>query len=114
MSANVWSLLFLATGLVVYLANYLDYMVPPVIQFYLNDLLIVPITAGVARFSMRWLFRVKNYILNLWQTCYIVVFYSLVFEGLLPFMLPRYTGDFIDVLLYIAGGAFYWTAMNKH
>jgi hypothetical protein len=114
MSANVWLLLFLVTGVAVYLGNYLGYGILPMIQFHLNDLLIVPITAGITRLSMRWLFRAKNYILKLWQTCYIVLFYSILFEGILPFILPRYTSDAIDVLLYIAGGAFYWSVMNKH
>lgn len=113
MNANVWFLLFLAAGLTVYLGAYLGYVFPPMIQFYMNDLLIVPLTAGIARSSMRWLFQVKKYILRFWQACYIVVFYSIVFEGILPFFLLRYTGDWIDVLLYIIGGIFYWTVMNK-
>jgi len=38
---------------------------------------------------------------------------SLVFEGLLPLISKTYTADWMDVLLYIFGGLFFYKVMNK-
>jgi hypothetical protein len=91
-------------GCYVYFRQSQGYIFPPLIQFYLNDLLIVPITAIATNLLMQWILRIPDFKLQIWQICYIVLFYSILFEGILPTVIKRYTGDWVDVLMYVIGG----------
>jgi len=42
-----------------------------------------------------------------------VIYVAIVFEGFLPYLSKTYTADWIDVLLYILGGLFFYKVMNK-
>jgi hypothetical protein len=113
MRAVYWFVLFSVIGISIYLAERNGFSLPELVRFYLNDLLIVPLTALITRWLMRVLFHVGNFILSVGQVVFIVLFYSLLFELILPLYIQRYTGDFLDVVMYAAGGAFYWKFINK-
>ena len=57
--------------------------------------------------------RSNYYVLSPWKVFFIVAYVSLVFEVLLPLLSKRYTGDWIDALLYVIGGVFFYFVMNK-
>ncbi|GGK64702.1 hypothetical protein GCM10011405_10860 [Rufibacter glacialis] len=85
---------------------------PAWVRFYLDDLLCLPIILTVALFLMRFFFgaRVR---LSKYQIGFAVLYVALVFEVILPLFMPRYTGDFFDVLLYAGGGWFFYFFLNK-
>lgn len=99
-------------GSTVYCLNYIDYPLPRFIRFYVNDLLIVPIAASTSLYLMRWIFKVKNLVLSVAEIVFVVVFFSGLFELVLPYFHTRYTGDWYDVMMYVLGGLFYWKYMN--
>ena len=105
---------FSLVALFVYSMNKVGYVFPDLIQFYLNDLLVVPIVATLGMWLMRWVLQQRDLVLVQWQVIFIVVAFSVVFEMVLPFLMKRYTGDPIDVLMYFIGGLFYWKIMNKY
>ncbi|SDG61271.1 hypothetical protein SAMN05421827_108167 [Pedobacter terrae] len=114
MRENIWFFSLSAVGILVYVGNRLDYVFPTWIQFYLNDLLIVPITAILARRAMQKIFRLSFYRLQIWQIIFIVFFYAVLFEAIMPLINERYTADWLDVSMYIAGGVFYQKILEKN
>jgi hypothetical protein len=86
----------------------------PVINGYIGDALAIPVIANLGLWFQR-MFIIKNdyYVLGIKHVVFIVIYVSLVFEGLLPTLSKTYTADWIDVLLYITGGLFFYMVMNK-
>lgn len=113
MSTRRWFWLFALTCLSVYTGNKMGYIFPAPVQFYLNDLLAVPVAATLGMWFMRWVLKEDSLVLVKWQVIFIVTFFSLLFEGLLPLLMKRYTGDPVDIGAYIAGGFFFWKVMNR-
>ena len=100
----IWLIIFIATK------NQIYFFWP--IQFYLIDLIAVPIIARLCLWWMR-LMHSPNYKLNIWQIILIIISLSIIFEGILPHYNPRYSADLLDILAYSIGGVFYYQKMNK-
>lgn len=109
----VWFWLFSATYLFIYLSNRLDYHFQGFIQYYLNDLLAVPIVATLGLGFMKLGLQQEDFVLKKWHLIYIVALFGLVFELLLPIYMKRYTGDILDVCMYTIGGLFFLKKMNR-
>lgn len=76
---------------------------------YLNDLLCVPLILGTAIFLQRnVLLRQPVYALSGWQIGWVVFYLSVMFEGVIPLFVSRYTADFFDVICYGFGGWLFW------
>jgi len=109
----IWFWPFLATCLFSYSSNKLGYRFPDLIQFYLSDLLAIPVVATLGLCLMKFLRQQKHYVLLKWQIVYVVITFCFAFELLLPLLMRRYTGDILDILMYFLGGLFFWKMMNK-
>lgn len=108
-----WFWVFLGLYLYIYISKRNGIIFPPIVQYYLSDLLAVPVVASLSVWFMRWSLQRKKFVLQGWQVIFIVIIFSIVFEMLLPLFMKRYTADILDVLMYITGGLFFWTVMNK-
>ena len=53
------------------------------------------------------------YVLSPWHVVFIVSYVSVLFELALPSYSKTYTGDWIDVALYVVGGTFFYKIINK-
>jgi len=86
----------------------------PYLNGYINDAFAIPVIANLGLWFQR-VFIIKNnyYVLAPWHVLFITGYVSLVFEGILPLCSKTYTADWIDVLLYITGGLFFYFVMNK-
>ncbi|WP_295772262.1 hypothetical protein [uncultured Mucilaginibacter sp.] len=113
MNWRYWLAVLSTVGLTVYFAEKTHIALPEFVRYYLNDLLIVPLTALITRSVMRLIFGAKTLILTIGQVLYIVVFYSVIFELVLPFYIQRYTADYADVMMYALGGIFYLLFINR-
>ncbi len=83
-------------------------------QYYLNDLLCMPIVLGAAIFLQRNLvLRQPDYGLTGWQIGIIVVYWSVMFEGVIPHFNSRYTADIFDVVAYAFGGLVFYRFGNS-
>jgi hypothetical protein len=79
------------------------------LNYYLNDLLCLPLVLGAAVFLQRNLvLRQPAYALTAWQIGLVVVYFSVMFEGVIPLFVSRYTADFRDVICYGLGGWLFW------
>ena len=86
----------------------------PLLNGYINDALAIPLIANLGLWFQR-VFVIRNnyYVLSPWHVIFIVVYVSVLFELALPYYSKIYTGDWIDVILYLAGGIFFYLIINK-
>lgn len=90
-------------ALVIYITQRLNIALPSLIDNYVNDFLCVPIVLGGILFLTQWLKKDDNYRFSFTFIIFIASYYSFYFEYYLPKDNPRYTADWIDVLLYFSG-----------
>ncbi len=110
---NPWFIIGCLTWLLVTVTRKLGTPLP-VVNGYIDDAFAIPVIANLGLWFQRS-FVIKNnyYVLSAKQVVFIVTYVSLVFEGLLPRLSKTFTADWIDVLLYAIGGAFFYWVMNK-
>src|SRR3569833_1153547 len=86
----------------------------PVLNGYMNDLLAIPVIANLGLWFQR-MFVIRNdyYVLSPWHVVFIVAYVSVLFELALPYYSGAYTGDWVDVILYLAGVIFFYRIINK-
>lgn len=111
---NPWFIFFCGIWAVFYFARMTHHPIT-LLNGHLTDLLAVPILANLGLWFQRNLVGKRSiYVLKPGHVIFIVIYTSIVFEGLLPKYDPaKFTGDWLDVLLYIFGGIFFLWKMNK-
>tara|TARA_Y100000589_G_C26964539_1_gene552057 strand:- start:416 stop:808 length:393 start_codon:yes stop_codon:yes gene_type:complete len=91
---------------------YVKFLVPnqSFLNHYLADLICMPIIF----YLVGEIFRILkiNSILSLPKIIFGVVYFSFIFEFLLPQFSNRYTRDWYDVLMYCIGGLFYYVVFK--
>jgi hypothetical protein len=86
----------------------------PVLNGYVDDLVAIPVIANLGLWFQR-VFIIRNdyYVLSPGQVTFIVIYVAVIFELILPYYSKIYTGDWIDVMLYLAGGIFFYKVINR-
>ncbi len=102
------------TGSFVYLASLYSVNLPSIIRFYVNDFLIVPIVLSICLYILRWSRGDAEYKIPFWIILYMSLFYTVIFEYLLPQTNIRYTSDIIDVVLYFVSGFLFYQLQKKY
>lgn len=100
-------------GLIIYLFQYFKIYLPKIINNYFNDFLIIPIVLFICLLFLRWSRNNKNFTLSLSIILYFCFMYSILFEFVFSKFLARYTKDYIDIILYFAGGILFYKLQNK-
>jgi hypothetical protein len=86
----------------------------PYVNGYINDTFALPVIANLGLwFNRVFIIKSNHYVLSKRQVIFMVIYVAIVFEGFLPYLSKTYTADWIDVLLYILGGLFFYKVMNK-
>jgi hypothetical protein len=101
----IWFIIFICTKFEIYF--YWPF------QFYLIDLIAVPIIGSLSLAFYRLLLNNEAAKLSFWHIAFIVLGLSLVFEWYMPKHYSRYTADIWDVVMYIFGGLFFGLVMNR-
>jgi hypothetical protein len=110
---NKWFVAGCLVWLAVFITRKLHHSIP-YLNGYLTDVFAIPIITTLALCFQRVIvFKNNFYTLSKWHIVFITVYVSLVFEVLLPRLSKTYTGDWVDVGLYIVGGVFFYRVMNK-
>lgn len=110
---NFWFIGFSLIWFTIYSSNLLGHQFYWLIQFYLLDLIAVPILSQLGLWWMRLIKGKANELLSIWHIAFIVLSLSLVFELYMPKHQNRYTADVWDILMYFLGGLFFYFIMNK-
>ena len=86
----------------------------PFFDLYLDSLLAMPIILSFLLLEKQILFRKgANYRLTVLEVIMATFFISLVSEWLFPKLSDRFTTDWIDVALYIAGALIFYFTINR-
>lgn len=102
------------TALSVYSMQKLNVSLPKFVNNYVNDLLCMPLVLGLLTFLIRYFKKDKYFSFPLAFVLLLATYYSIYFEYYLPKINPRYTADWIDVLLYFFSSiAFFFFQNNK-
>jgi len=110
---NKWFLASCFIWLVVIISRRTGHPLPPFINGYIDDLIAIPVIAALTLcFQRVFIFHNNHYVLATGHVIFITAYVTLVFEVLLPLFSKRYTADWVDVLLYIIGGVFFYRVMN--
>ena len=110
---NKWFLSFSLVWFIIFVCTKIGYYFYWPIQYYLIDLLAVPIIAQLCLWWMRLILQNAKYQLPKWNILLLIIALSLVFEVYLPTKNARYTGDCFDVIMYCFGGLFFVKIMNN-
>ncbi|WP_430615156.1 hypothetical protein [Flavobacterium sp. JP2137] len=105
---NPYFLGLLLVGTSIYILQRCGVILPDFVQYYINDLLVMPLVLWVVLAFLKMIHGAQARIS--WAMAVpLVVFYSLFFECYLPTFHPRYTADGYDVLCYAVGAlVFMW------
>lgn len=100
-------LLLLLSGLLIAVGQKSGIVFPYFFQNYWNDLVIMPLILKVVllilqRIHGRAFTLHPFYILCTW------IYFSILFELILPEFHTRYTADFVDVIMYFLGGIIFY------
>ncbi|WP_259070096.1 hypothetical protein HDF24_24370 [Mucilaginibacter sp. X4EP1] len=110
---NPWFIIGCLTWVMVLILRRIDHPLP-YLNGYINDAFAIPVIANLGLwFNREFIIKNDYYILSKRQVIFIVVYVAIVFEGFLPYLSKNYTADWIDVLLYIFGGLFFYKVMNR-
>jgi len=101
-------------GLLIYIFQSFEIYLPKIINNYLNDFLIIPIVLFSCLSVLRITRNNKSFVLSLPIILYVCFMYSILFEFVFPNYLARYTKDYIDMMLYFAGGFIFYKLQNKY
>ncbi|RKN82558.1 hypothetical protein D7Z94_01550 [Ulvibacterium marinum] len=105
--------LFCSMALIVFSLQKMSATLPEWTNNYLNDFLCMPIVLFMGQFAIRKL-KGNNTLRLPWPLILtLTLFYSVYFEYYLPRINLRYTADFLDVVLYFSGSAFFYLMENK-
>ncbi len=86
----------------------------PFYHSYGDDLMAMPVVFGLCLQTMRWIHpRKSDLVFNKNQILVALVYFSVVFEGVLPMLSDRYTADIFDVLCYGIGTLAFYYFMNQ-
>lgn len=114
---NIWLRLYfifsVIIGTTIYLFQIKRIKLPYIINNYVNDFLIIPIVLTICLFVLIRTRNNKNYKISLSIILYLCFLYSVLFEFIFPNYLARYTKDYIDILLYFAGGIVFYQLQKK-
>ncbi len=94
--------------------SYLEMNLPVWVISYVNDFLCMPIVLTICLKTVHFIKKDKNIYLDLFTIFSLTTFYAVYFEWYLPRVEPRYTADWIDVVMYFTGALlFYYLQFKK-
>lgn len=97
----------------IYLAQLYQQELPLLINNYLNDFLIIPITLTICLYVLRFTRNNKTYKIPVFIIGYLCILFSVFFEKIMPGISERYTSDTLDVLVYFLGGLWFLFLQNN-
>jgi len=103
----------IATALSIYMAQRFSLQLPLLVRCYANDLLCVPIVLELCRKFVSYFLKIHLLRFNPTTIVSVCLYFSIYFEYWLPESNSRYTGDWIDVVLYFLGGMIFFLLQRK-
>lgn len=84
----------------------------PLLHAYLDDLLCMPIVLTLTLLVLQFLLKDFQFRLNKFQIFIAFVYFSIMFEIILPSFSAKYTPDILDIAAYGAGAFIFFNYIN--
>ncbi|MBU2268048.1 MAG: hypothetical protein KJ744_03510 [Bacteroidetes bacterium] len=110
---NYWFIVFSILWVIIFTCTKLHFYFWWPIQFYLIDLMAIPILGTLSLVFYRWILQNEEAILPLWSIAFLTIALSVWFEWYLPKHQIRYTADVWDIVMYVLGAIIFNLTMNK-
>lgn len=110
---NPYFLVMLLVAILIYWAKQFQLNLPNWISFYFYDFLCMPIVFTIILALLRFLKKDERLIIPLFALVSLTIYYAWFFEWLMPKYDTRYTGDWLDVLMYVLGSALFYISERK-
>ncbi len=107
MAKKIYILMCL-TAIYIFTMQKIGLFLPAIISNYVNDLLCLPLVLGGISFAIRLLKKDEYFRFPLTAILLMAAYYSVYFEYYLPKNNPRYTSDWVDVVLYFTGALLFY------
>lgn len=93
--------------------KYLQYQeaMPAFLNNYLDDFLLMPLGMGAALLTQQYLVN-PAFLFRFQQVVFVLLIFTLLFEGFFPSVFPEYTSDPFDFIAYTAGAFFFYFFQN--
>lgn len=85
---------------------------PYFFQCYYTDILAIPLVLGVTNFLLKKYTAKEDFKLSLPKILFACIYFSILFEWILPASSSNYTRDILDVFCYFVGGGIYYYVSN--
>jgi hypothetical protein len=105
---NQYFLLFIILYLYTLGVKFLQFPSWDWVQFYLADILAIPIICSISLKGVQWVKNDATQHLSKTKIVVTVIYLIVFFEFVLPYFSPKYTSDYIDCIAYSTGGIIYW------
>ena len=109
--------MFIITSMAFWINQYLEKSLEiflPLYHSYGDDLMAMPVVFGVCLQIMRWIHPMKTELTFTKKQLLIgLIYFSIVFELILPKLSKAYTADPLDLLCYMIGTWVFHKFMNK-
>ncbi|HET6243634.1 MAG TPA: magnesium citrate secondary transporter [Bacteroidia bacterium] len=84
----------------------------PLIHAYLDDLLCMPVVLSITLHILRLVLKNEKYVFSKIQVFFAVIYFSVMFEGILPLFSVNHTSDIMDIAAYGTGAIIFFKHMN--
>ncbi|REG83524.1 magnesium citrate secondary transporter [Algoriphagus antarcticus] len=109
--------IFIITSMAFWINQYLEKSLGiflPLYHAYGDDLMAMPVVFGICLQMMRWIHPMKSELIFSKKQVFIgLIYFSIVFELVLPKLSAAHTADPLDVLCYMIGAWVFHRFMNK-
>ena len=85
----------------------------PFVHAYLDDVLCFPVVLTLALTFLRRFVTPRDYTLSAFQVVMAVIYFSIVFEWMLPRVSENYTCDPADIIAYSIGALLFGVFINR-
>lgn len=96
-----------------YGAKQFHIQLPNWMHFYLNDFLCMPIVLSICLMILRILKKTESLYVPFAPVLALSLYFAIHFEWLMPQFNQRYTGDFVDVILYFFSAMLFYVFQKR-
>ena len=108
------SRIFILSALSWVLLKGIGYLIPSItfLSSYTDDFFIIPFVMGFA-LCIQQKFIAPEFTFKIFSIVLVWLYFSIVFEGIIPFFTKNYTRDYLDIIAYAAGALYFLILLNK-
>ncbi|MDQ3192323.1 MAG: magnesium citrate secondary transporter [Bacteroidota bacterium] len=85
----------------------------PFIHAYLDDFLCMPVVLTLTLYILQMILKEERFRLSKYQVIFAIIYFSVMFELVLPAFSSKYTSDVMDIAAYLIGAFVFYKYINR-